>query len=213
MREEIRKTVFDGYAENPIMWRKVVDEFIKKAKSKNDLEALQFMERIKRELSLFDEKMLRVIKSDLFLKGGDPNHAEMLSLAFERLANNEITLNVFNAIREKINAPIKSSFEKSEYKFDVEALRKIGEQLSVYGFISKEDIGMFWQMHGAMKWKGPKSYLIYLIEQIRKDGKCSYSEYGKLFNIKLAANNRKHGHDEIDQIIKLATSVNSLKPV
>lgn len=97
------------------------------------------------------------------------------------------------------------NFLHKEYKLDMSQLRKLGRILADNGYIKKVDATSFHLMQGGMVWLKPKTMLVYLIEQIRSDGKCPYKETGLMFNVNLKPNNKKDGYTEIDEMIKMAT--------
>ena len=204
MSAQFESFVMNEYVKNPIMYRKVIEGFLKQAKERGENEAEASISRVMRAIELSDEKRLRQLKAELFLDGGNPDHAQLLVHAFDMVSNNELSNEDFLKMLEKIFAPTIAE-QNTELKFDIDTLKRLGRILADNGYIRKVDATSFHLMQGGMKWLKPKTMLVYLIEQIRSDGKCPYKETGLMFNVNLNPNNKKGGYNEIDEMIKMAT--------
>lgn len=157
-----------------------------------------------------DPERIRLLKIRLLGAGLNPENAELMENVSQSYWNGEITDEEYdNAIESfaQIYREKRQDKEVPGYKYHSKILKRLGELLAESDYIRKQDVERFSLMQGGMQWRKEKKTprLIYLVREIRSDGKRPWAEMSRLFGIELSRNTRVQGYSEIDDLIKKAT--------
>lgn len=204
-----------AYGDNPNKVRKIVQKYLIEYEAMKNGQMAYIMKMALYYFGLVDERhinRLEVIASDLRMNGFD---VEKMNQLCNARANNEISQEDFmkttaNLITNEMLENAERMIKTEGYKYKNKTMLKIGEGLKEHGYIKDEKIFLKSIMRiipAEPIWikEKTKSHLVYLIEQIREDGKCPYAEIERNFRVPLKPNNNKGGFKIIDDIIKAAT--------
>ena len=210
---EILTGILQAYAANPIKAKKFVKDKLLEYEIHNMNYPASVMKAALRLIEDTDEKRMRIGET-AWLKIGIANmDVKKLIMLQDMLSNGELSEDEFARLAVNLTTEdMLLNYEKTVmiegYKYDRKTLFKIGTGLKDAGYIKDEKIFIpALSGHAASKpiWGKAKSHLVYLIEQIREDGKCPYAEIERNFKVPLKPNNNKGGFKIIDDIIKAAT--------